>query len=114
MVFRKIGLPAGSALAWAAVLLLLAGTTWPHDSRAATTVRSIPSVCAWEELSWAELTPPEQRLWARLGWSELNWDSDRYKPAASQSTDWAELTPRQRKAASRLGFNQANWDTDCR
>lgn len=80
----------GAALA---SVLLLGGMLVSQESQAATGVRSVRSVCAWDQLRWAEMTSSEQRLWARLGWSQLNWDSERYKPAATQSADWSDLTP---------------------
>ena len=64
--------------------LLVTGVSLSRDAQAAPGLRSIDSVCDWEQLRWSDMTRREQRRWTRLGWVQLNWDSDWYKPPVSE------------------------------
>jgi hypothetical protein len=93
----------------AAVGLMIAFGVVMHQDAAART--SSPSVCAWSERDWSDMTPAQQALWVRLGWNRARWDGD--KPPASDAKDWSQLTADERSAASQLGYGPRNWDTAC-
>jgi hypothetical protein len=94
--------------------LLLSNVFACHDAQAGVAVRSMTSVCGWEQLDWSEMSGNEQQLWSRLGWTQVSWDSDNAKSPASESKDWDELSSAEKGAASQLGFNEANWETACK
>ncbi len=103
---RKLAGPAAFAT------LLMIGSLAP--AQATEGVRALSNTCSWEDLSWDELTPAEQRIWSKLGWTARLWDSpDQAAMPASADKDWSELNNNERTAAFQLGFNQRSWEADC-
>ena len=94
--------------------LLVGNALMSNDAQAGVAVRSMTSVCGWEQLDWSEMSGNEQQLWSRLGWTQVSWDSDNAKSPATESKDWDELSSAEKGAASQLGFNTANWETACK
>ena len=77
-------------------------------------IRTQSNTCNWENYSWNELTPGEQRAWSRLGWNSKEWESDDDAATpASATKDWDELDNGERTAAWQLGYTQWTWDRDC-
>ncbi len=106
ITIRKL---AGSA---AFAMLLTVGTL--GAAQAAEGIRVPSNTCVWEDYGWQDLTPAEQRVWAKLGWNSKLWDSDDDAAMpASATKDWTELNNAERAAAWQLGFTQWSWDKDC-
>jgi len=105
ITIRKL---AGSA---AFATLLVFGTL--GAAQAVDGIRVQSNTCAWENFSWEDLTPAEQRVWARLGWNARLWDSDDDAAPASADKDWSELSNAEHTAAWQLGYTQWSWDRDC-
>jgi hypothetical protein len=90
---------------WAAILVTQAS--------AAEGVRSVKSVCEWNDVGWQDMSAAEQAAWTTLGWRAETWGSDdpATEPEISQK-DWAELTANEKEAADALGYNEKNWNVD--
>ena len=99
-----------------ASLLVLSSVVLSHYAEAAAKgVRSLSSVCGWEQVDWSAMSGREQQLWSTLGWSEVKWDADSAKSApASESKDWDELSPAEKNAAAQLGYGQKSWEIACK
>jgi hypothetical protein len=82
-------------------------------ANAAAGVRTVTTVCAWNDLEWKDLNGAEQAAWRVLGWRPDTWGSDdpAMEPEAL-SKDWTELSPTERQAAELLGYKQQNWNID--
>jgi TonB family protein len=76
--------------------------------QAAAGIRTPSNVCFWDNLSWSDLRPAEQRAWASLGWNAGVWDKGADPAIANRA--WDELSEGQRSVLSSLGYNQAKWD----
>lgn len=101
-------------LAGSAAIAMLVITGAFGTAQAADGIRVPSNSCSWENYSWDELTPAEQRVWARLGWNARLWDSpDDAAVPASADKEWGELSEGERAAAWQLGFTQRSWDADC-
>jgi hypothetical protein len=90
---------------WTAILVT--------QARAAEGVRSVKSVCEWNDLAWKDMSAAEQAAWKTLGWRAETWGSDdpAVEPEISQK-DWTALTASEKQAAEALGYNQKNWNVE--
>jgi hypothetical protein len=80
---------------------------------AAEGIRSVKSVCQWNDVEWKDMAAAEQAAWKTLGWRAEIWGSDdpSVEPKTSQK-EWSELTEREKHAAAMLGYDQTNWNIE--
>jgi hypothetical protein len=83
------------------------------EAQAAEGVRSVKSVCEWNDVAWKDMAAAEQAAWTTLGWRPEIWGSD--DPSAEPKTsqkEWSELTEREKHAAKMLGYDHTNWNIE--
>jgi hypothetical protein len=91
----------------------LAGAGAIMPAEAAPGIRTVVTVCDWENLDWNEMSSAEKRQWATLGWNQTLWESDDDTAyPASAFKDWEELNLNERAAAWTLGYTPRSWDDD--
>jgi hypothetical protein len=65
----------------------------------------------WDEMSWTDLSPSEQKILATLGWDEDSWEEETDAPE-SDDKYWEALTDEEKDAAKKLGYTEAYWDEE--
>jgi hypothetical protein len=83
------------------------------QAKASEGIRSVASVCEWNDIEWRDMTPAEQQAWMALGWTGNTWGSD--DPAlapAAISKEWLDLSASEKQAAEALGFRRENWNVE--
>ena len=82
------------------------------EALAVNGIRTVTNLCFWEDLTWDEMQPSEQKAWRKLGWTRQMWDStaDNAYPL-SEEKDWIELTDFERRALLDLGYTAKTWET---
>jgi hypothetical protein len=79
---------------------------------AANGIRSVTNLCFWEDLSWDELRPAEQKAWRKLGWTAEMWESEAENAIPpSEYKDWDELNQVEQRALLDLGYTAKTWET---
>jgi hypothetical protein len=83
------------------------------QARAAEGIRSVKSVCQWNDVAWKDMAAAEQAAWTTLGWRSETWGSDdpAVEPEITQK-EWSELTDGEKQAAAMLGYSQLNWNVE--
>jgi hypothetical protein len=92
--------------------VLLPTTNLSASAFAANGIRSVSNLCFWEDLSWDELQPAEQKAWRKLGWTAKMWETEAdnaFPP--SENKDWDELSPVEQRALIDLGYTAKTWKT---
>jgi hypothetical protein len=81
-------------------------------AHAANGIRSVSNLCFWEDLSWDELRPAEQKAWANLGWTAAMWESEAETAIPpSEFKDWDELNSVEQRALRDLGYTAETWES---
>ena len=84
--------------------LLVGNALMSNDAQAGVAVRSMTSVCGWEQLDWSQMSGNEQQLWSRLGWTQVSWDSGQCEVAGVriEGLGRAELSGKRRRFSAWL------------